>query len=83
MPDLKLSQQTNSSPLKSLKDGVNKSLDRSLEDDEEENEDPGSQVIPFKDIEKREIKKVFHEYFECTLIKPQCKKTMDILQLTK
>lgn len=62
---------------------MNKSLEKSFEDDEEENEAPGSQVIPFDSIERKEVKKVFHEYFECTLIKPRYRKTMDLLQLAR
>lgn len=63
---------------------MNKSVEKSFEDDEEnENEAPGSQVIPFDSIERKEVKKVFHEYFEGTLIKPRYRKTMDLLQLAK
>lgn len=83
IPDLKLAQATSVSPIKTAQAGMNKSLEKSFEDEEDENEAPGSQVIPFDSIERKEVKKVFHEYFECTLIKPRYRKTMDLLQLTK
>uniref|UniRef100_A0A336MZA5 Sister chromatid cohesion protein DCC1 n=1 Tax=Culicoides sonorensis TaxID=179676 RepID=A0A336MZA5_CULSO len=84
VPDLKLAQQTSVSPIKTAQAGMNKSLEKSFEDDEEEeNEAPGSQFIPFDNIERKEVKKIFHEYFECTLIKPRYRKTMDLLLLSK
>ncbi|XP_063707359.1 sister chromatid cohesion protein DCC1 [Culicoides brevitarsis] len=83
IPDLKLAQATSTSPIKSAQGGMNKSLEKSFEDDEEENEEPTSQFMPFDSIERREVKKVFHEYFECTLIKPRYRKTMDLLQLAR
>lgn len=83
IPDLKLAQATSVSPIKTAQGGMNKSVEKSFEDDEDENEAPGSQVNPFDSIERKEVKKIFHEYFECTLIKPRYRKTMDLLQLAK
>lgn len=84
VPDLKMAQATSTSPIKVAPNGMNRSLDRSLEEDDEENEEAqGSQVIPFKSLEKKVVKKIFHEYFECTLVKPRYKKTLDLLQITK
>lgn len=83
VPDLKLAQATSTSPIKVAQGGMNKSLEKSFEDEEDENEAPGSQFVPFDNIERKELKKVFHEYFECTLIKPRYRKTMDLLQLAK
>lgn len=82
VPELKLAQATSSSPIKSPQNAANRSLDKSLDDNDDEDEQ-GSQVIPFKNIEKKVIKKVFHEYFECNMIKPRYKKTLDILQCTR
>lgn len=83
-PDLKLAQATSSSPIKSPQNAANRSLDKSIGDDEEEDqtEEMGSQVIPFKEIEMKVVTKVYHEYFECTQIKPRFRKAVDLLNLT-
>jgi sister chromatid cohesion protein DCC1 len=80
VPFLKGAQATSSSPLKSPKSGLNKSADRSLEADENE---VAEDVDLGRIIERREVKKVFHDYYECREIKPRFKKIGDLLQLTK
>lgn len=88
IPDLKLAQATSTSPIKSPQNAANRLLDKNKEqeDEDDENEEEatmGSQVIPFKHMERKTVKKVYHEYFECTLIKPRYRKTLDLLKLTR
>jgi sister chromatid cohesion protein DCC1 len=77
---VKLASQTSKSPLKSptAAGEVNKSLDRSLEDDSEMLEDEPLDIT----IEDKPIVKIFHEYFELREIKPKLKKIHDLLKLT-
>lgn len=77
IPNLKLAQQTSISPLKSPKNNMNnKSLDSSVEDDD-------NAQSQSRRLERRPVLKIFHEYFECREIKPRYRKLNDLLQLTK
>lgn len=81
IPDLKHSQATSTSPLKSPKGKVhNTSLDKSLEDVDavivaDETFD--------RKLEQRKVIKICHEYFECREINPRFRKLCDLLQLTR
>lgn len=75
IPGIKLAQETSTSPLKSPK-GMNKSLDRSCDDDDEDLEIP-------RDLERKEILCIFHDYYECREVKPKYRKISDLLQLTR
>lgn len=86
IPDLKMAQATSTSPLKVAHNGMNPAFNKSAEgeDDDEDTQDyAGSQAIPFKSMERKVVRKVFHEYFECTLVKPRYRKTLDLLQMTQ
>ncbi|XP_037043947.1 sister chromatid cohesion protein DCC1 [Bradysia coprophila] len=77
IPNLKMAQQTSTSPLKSPRNNMsNKSLDSSVEE-----EDIGSGNT--RVLERRPVLKIFHEYFECREIKPRFRKMNDLLQLTR
>lgn len=81
MPDLLLAQATSESPLKSpLAGNVNKSLDKSLEDDESET----SSQLPLveHEIQHQKILKIFYDYLECRVTKPRVKKVQELLHLT-
>lgn len=84
IPELKLAQCTSRSPLKSPKNRANSSMERnqnestgSIEDDDEF--DPMAE----RQQERRIVKKVFHEYFECREVKPKFRKLGELLQLTR
>lgn len=78
IPQFLSAEQTSDSPLKKPPTNqINKSLDRSLEDDEDET----SQVL-LHDIQHQKISKIFYEYLECRLTKPRVKKIQDLLHLT-
>ena len=76
--DLLLAQATSESPLKSpSSNNVNKSLDRSLEDDEE-----SSQILVQEhEIQHKPILKIFYDYMECRQVKPRFKKVQDLLHM--
>lgn len=76
VPELKFGQQTTVSPLKVSKNNINRSMDRSHEEDASENSRA-------RELEHVKVKKVFNEYFELRPIKPRFRKLYDILQLTR
>lgn len=84
IPDLKLAQSTSKSPLKSPKNRANSSMEQNKNDstgsiDEEEPFDPSAE----RQQERKIVKKVFHEYFECREVKPKFRKLFELLQLTR
>lgn len=84
IPDLKLGQSTSKSPLKSPKNRANSSMDRSQNEstgsiEDEDLHDPSAE----RQQERRVVKKVFHEYFECREVKPKFRKLGELLQLTR
>lgn len=76
VPELKHSQATSKSPLKSPKNNVNRSLDRSQEDDTEDTD-------VLRSLEQRSVMKISHEYYECREINPRFRKLYDLLQMTR
>lgn len=67
------------SPLKSPQANfINKSLDKSLEDDEESSQTS----LVEHEIKHQNILKIFYEYYECRQTKPRVKKIQDLLNLT-
>lgn len=76
IPHLKQAQATSRSPIKSPKGGVNTSLDSSTEEVEEP-------VDSIDTVERRDVVKIFHDYFECRQVKPKYRKIIDLLRLTK
>lgn len=81
--ELLAAQETSTSPIKSPKDGVNKSMDRSLEDDEANMEETDETAPILRNLENRQVLKIFHEYYECREIKPKLRKIGDLLLLTR
>lgn len=80
IPNFLSAAQTSDSPLKSpTSNAINKSLDKSLEDDE--NESSQAPVYP-RQIEHKNILKIFYEYLECIETKPRVKKVQELLNLT-
>lgn len=78
IPDLlPADKTTGGSPLKSPASNIiNKSLDKSLEDEEID-------TVPIeRELHERTIQKIFFNYLEPREIKPQVKKTRDLLNLT-
>jgi sister chromatid cohesion protein DCC1 len=78
IPDLLPAEKTNhGSPLKSPpSNNINKSLDKSLEDDEIES-------LPVEhEIREAKIENIFFNYLEPRQVKPQSKKIHDLLHLT-
>ena len=64
---------------KPLGDKINKSLDKSLEDEENES----SQAPEVKlDVEHKKILKIFYDYFERRQINPRVKKIQELLHMT-
>lgn len=82
IPDLLAAEASSpDSPLKSPEKGnINKSLDRSLEDDEVVNTQEDL-AIPHE-IQHKHILKVFYNYLEPRQIQPQIKKIHELLKLT-
>jgi len=81
IPGLLAAEKTSDSPLKSPEKGsINKSLDRSLEEDEIENTQEAL-AIPHE-IQHKHILKVFYNYLEPRQIQPQIKKIHELLKLT-
>ncbi|XP_058833520.1 sister chromatid cohesion protein DCC1 [Topomyia yanbarensis] len=76
VPHLKQAQATSRSPIKSPKGGVNTSLDSSTEEVVEE-------VDSIDEIERKNVVKIFHDYFECRQVKPKYRKIIDLLRLTR
>lgn len=82
VPHLKHAQATSASPLKSPKGSVgNRSLDRSLETDQDANDD--QPVGEQRQLEQRPVAKICHEYFECREINPRFRKLYDLLLMTR
>lgn len=79
VPNLLSAQATSVGPLsKPIGDNINKSLDKSLEDDESE-----SQVsVANHEVQHKNILKIFYDYLECRQINPRVKKVQDLLHLT-
>nr|XP_029712894.1 sister chromatid cohesion protein DCC1-like [Aedes albopictus] len=77
VPNLKQAQATSRSPIKSPKGGVNTSLDSSTEEVDE------AVVDSIDTVERRDVVKIFHDYFECRQVKPKYRKIIDLLRLTK
>lgn len=81
IPGLLSAQDTSpDSPLKSpVTNVINKSLDKSLEDAENET----SQVpLIEREVTHKNILKIFYEYLECRQTKPRVKKLQELLHLT-
>ncbi|XP_058067082.1 sister chromatid cohesion protein DCC1 [Anopheles bellator] len=77
--NLKMAQATSRSPIKSPKSGgVNTSLDNSTE---EENVDAPIDTID--EVERRDVAKIFHDYFELRQVRPKYRKIIDLLRLTR
>lgn len=84
IPELKLGQSTSKSPLKSPKNRANSSMEKNQNDstgsiEDDELFDPSAE----RQQERRIVKKVFHEYFECREVKPKFRKLGELLQLTR
>lgn len=80
IPEFLSAEATSDSPLKRQQTNViNKSLDKSLEDDEDET---SQATVVKREIEHKNILKIFYDYFECRQTKPRVKKVKDLLQLT-
>lgn len=80
IPEFLSAQETSTSPLKSPQSNtINKSLDKSLEDDENET------TAPFveREIQHKQILKIFYDFFECRQTKPRVRKIQELLQLTQ
>lgn len=83
IPDLLLAQKTCTSPggLKSPISGeINKSLNKSLEDDDEVS--TPSQDIQVPEIQHKSIMKVFYNYLEAREVQPNVKKIQELLSLS-
>lgn len=77
VPKLQQAQATSRSPIKSPKGGVNTSLDSSTEE-------MGDEAVDSIDtIERKDVVRIFHDYFECRQVKPKYRKIIDLLRLTK
>lgn len=76
VPNLKPAQATSRSPIKSPKGGVNTSLDSSTEEVE------GTEDS-IDEVERKDVVKIFHDYFECRQVQPKYRKIIDLLRLTK
>lgn len=80
-----MGQSTSKSPLKSPTNRANSSMDRGKQNDstgsieDDDLFDPSAE----RQQERRTVKKVFHEYFECREVKPKFRKLGELLQLTR
>lgn len=75
---MKTAEATSSSPLKSPSSNqINKSLDKSLED-----EDENPELAEEHDVENKQILQIFYEYMEVRQIQPKTKKIQDLMKLT-
>lgn len=84
IPDLKLAQSTSRSPLKSPKNRANSSMERNQNDSTGSIEDDDAfDPTVERQQERRTVKQVFHEYFECREVKPKFRKLGELLQLTR
>ncbi|CAO1395380.1 unnamed protein product [Diamesa serratosioi] len=77
-PHLKTAEATSNSPLKSPSSNqINKSLDKSLED-----EDENPELAAEHDVEEKQILQIFYDYMEVRQIQPKTKKIQDLMKLT-
>ncbi|CAO1416487.1 unnamed protein product [Diamesa hyperborea] len=77
-PQLKTAEATSTSPLKSPNSNqINKSLDKSLEDEDEHPE-----LAEEHDVEDKQILQIFYDYMEVRQIQPKTKKIADLMKLT-
>lgn len=84
IPELKLAQATSRSPLKSPKNHANTSLERKNPNDSIESNDGDSSILSMeRELEKKIVRNIFHEYFECREVKPRFRKLGDLLRLTQ
>lgn len=81
-----MAELTSKSPLKSPANRANSSMERANKNndstgsiDDEDSFDPTAE----RQQERRIVKKVFHEYFECREVKPKFRKLGELLQLTR
>lgn len=80
-----MGQSTSKSPLKSPTNRANSSMERGKQNDstgsieDDDLFDPSAE----RQQERRTVKKVFHEYFECREVKPKFRKLGELLQLTR
>lgn len=84
IPDLKLAQSTSRSPLKSPRNRANTSREQNKNDSTgsiDDNDDFDLSVE--RQQERKIVKKVFHEYFECREVKPKFRKLGELLQMTR
>ncbi|XP_035902177.1 sister chromatid cohesion protein DCC1 [Anopheles stephensi] len=75
--NLKLAQATSRSPIKSPKSGVNTSMDSSIEEEDSET------IDSVDEVERKDVVKIFHDYFELRQVKPKYRKIIDLLRLTR
>lgn len=75
--NLKLAQATSRSPIKSPKSGVNTSMDSSIEEEDSET------IDTIDEVERKDVVKIFHDYFELRQVKPKYRKIIDLLRLTR
>uniref|UniRef100_A0A182YRV5 Sister chromatid cohesion protein DCC1 n=1 Tax=Anopheles stephensi TaxID=30069 RepID=A0A182YRV5_ANOST len=75
--NLKLAQATSRSPIKSPKSGVNTSMDSSIEEEDSET------IDTVDEVERKDVVKIFHDYFELRQVKPKYRKIIDLLRLTR
>lgn len=79
IPNLLLGKDTNDGVIESPPTGaINKSLDKSLEDDENQS----SQLSDEHEIQHKKILNIFYNYLECKPTKPKSRKVHDLLKLT-
>lgn len=84
IPDLKMAQSTSKSPLKSPRNRANTSTEQNKNDSTASIEDDdGFDPTTERPQERKIVKKVFHEYFECREVKPKFRKLGELLQLTR
>lgn len=81
IPDFLSAQETSTSPLKSPQsNAINKSLDKSLEDEESET---SQALVTERNIKHKQALKIFYDYFECRQTKPRVRKVQELLRLTQ
>lgn len=80
IPELKFAQETSRSPLKSPK---NNSRNSSINTSVEEEPENANGSDPERILERRDVLRIFHDYYECREIQPRFRKLYDLLQLTR
>lgn len=79
VPNLLLGKDTNDGIIESPPSGaINKSLDKSLEDDENQS----SQLSEEHEIQHKKILNIFYNYLECKPTQPKSRKVHELLKLT-